>query len=574
LPEGRILKRTQFLTPCYTLMTTLSPRSLGPALALALLFLFGLTELHAGTKEIAAINNELATSAPGKTIQTATDAELSQAVRLAFIDTANSKLKPENIVAEALKGAQTATNIGTQLATDLIADLNTPAADTGLYAKITNVQRFVGAASKGAATGTAPNAAQVPGWASVFIAQALDADRNAEAILIATSASGSPTAIGAIIGGRTLNNDANIDSDADRVILANNAISNKKLASSAQQIAQYVGDDADDAAIFTAALVGTGTNTKHLTKIVTGATTSNPTKASDILNAMFAGDNTASPVYLSTVKNSVTLAKNLGLVSDTEEVSQLAAEFSKRIGVVGVNNKIVGIKQSSLNSLAKGLVAGLATRAAATSIVDDVSRTNRLDEIGEVGGYLLNGIKTLPVFTTNTKANLKAAPNLIIGLMKTIITSSLKVHRSVATGEPNLPTNLKVTIVKAPNFQAIASEDLAGTIALTLRTLESALDPAIYSAIKTVLLSPTIGTKIAGKGKATFSIDGGPQKTLAALVQDALQTIMSDPLTDLAALDTKYEKYENGTNPAYAQGPFNHPTFGNLTEPETDIRNH
>jgi hypothetical protein len=559
-------------------MKTVAPRRLGPTIAVALFFLVGLSPLRAGTKEITAINNELATLAPGKTIQTATDAELTEAVRLAFIDSANRKLKPELIAAEALKGAQTATNIGTQLATALVADLATPLADTGLYAKIVDVKRFAGTASKAAATGTGPNATQIPTWASVFIAQALEANRNADAIAIARFASGSPTAQGAIIGGRTLNNDASIDDDDDLVILANNAIFNK-LSGAAQQIAQYVGDAADDPPTFTAKLVAAGTNTKYLAKIVTGVTTSNPTVASEILNQMFVpqglGDNTASPVYISTVKNSVTLAKNLGLVADIEEVSQLAQEFAKRIGVtMDVNGKpkVVGIKQSSLNSLAKGLVTGLATRATPKGVMENVYRPNRLDEIGEVGGYLLAGIKTLPVFTTNTKANLKGAPNLIIGLMKTIITASAKAYSETAAAAN--PTKSSKWVVKDPNFQAIAAEDLAGTIALTLRALESSLDPGIYSAIRTVLLSDTIGTKIAGKGKTTFSIDGGLPKTLAQLVHDTLQTIMGDPITDVPTLDAKYEKYENGTVAAYAQGPFNHPTLGVLTEPETDIRSH
>lgn len=545
-------------------MKMVAPRHLGSTLAVALL-LFGFADAHAGTKEINAILAELPS---GKTIQTATNAELSKAVRDAYADAANSKLKPENIAAEALKGANTAAQIGFQLAQDILNDLsNQTIASTGLYPKIAaNVQKFVGLASKGAATGTGADASQIQDWARVFITQTPEAGRNNDAILMAKSASGSPTAQGAIMGGRALIGDASIDTDVERAGLVNQAIT-AKLSGAVQQMAQYVGDYANDPGKFAAGLTALGKNTSHLVKIVTGTTTSNSTRASEIVNEMFipggTGDTTTSPVYLATVKNSSKLAKNLGLIADTEEVSQMAVELGKRVGttVIGTNGKpkVVGIPQSKVNGLATALVTGLTTRSNASARPnEDVSRKNRLDEIGEIGGYMLAAIKGLPVFTVNSPANLKGAPNLIVGLMKTIISASAKVHRDAATGEAVIPP--KGTTVKAPIFQGIAAEDLAGTIALTLRTLEGDIDDSIYAAIKAVLTADGIGKKIAGGSSTLITVDG-VARTIAAHVEAALDAILLDPELNLGVLDTKYMKYENGT-------------VSNVNDPETDIRNH
>ncbi len=571
-------------------MNTLTLRKFALILGVAFASHLATPEAHAGNSEIIAIGNKLGTTLVGTTsekvaaararIQAATDTALSTAVRQAYVDTANSKLSPAVIAGEALKGAVTATNIGTQLATDLLLDLANPTlATVGLYPKITaNVQKFVGTSSKTAATSTGANPAQIPTYAAGFIARAgIDViNRNAEAIAIASFASGSPTAIGAIIGGRTLNGDAEVTGDVKLVGLANQAINSKKLTSSAQQIAQYVGDAATLAPQFTVALListnsANSANTRFTTKIATGVTTSNPTVASEILSAMFQNDNTSGTVFLATVKNVSTLAKNLGLVSDAEEVSQVAAEFGARVGMLNPSTgKVVGIAQSKINTIAKGLVAGLATRATGTGIDNLLrnSRTNRIDEIGEVGAYLFNAIKALPVFAnTSTKSSIKQAPSIITGLIKTIISASLKVHRDIASVPP---TSAKATTTKDGLFQATVADDVAGSVAQTIRVLGptafGAAGPglvSIYDAILAALTKPTAGTSIAGKSKTTYDIDQSgplPAMTISQLVQTALASGLND--TNNASII-----YEDGTQPLLAQGP-----VGLITEPETDIR--
>jgi hypothetical protein len=528
------------------------------ALVLILMASFS-TQGHAGTKEINAIVAKLPA---GKTIASATDSELSQAVVLAIADQINIRLNPATIAGEALKGAVTATNIGNALATQILAALATPAGTTGTFPKIAaNPQKFVGNASATAATGTLPNPEQIPAWAAVFIAQKAEIDRNLEAITIAKAAIKSKTAVGAVTGGRTLNPD--LDTDDERIAFANQALA--QLGKSAQQIAAYVGQAAADSPYFASLLTAASTNTKYVVQIATGTTSTNPTDASDIIEALFASDNIASLVFKATVKNATKLATNVSKVADAEEVGQIGETLGARVGLIDpITTKVVGIKQSTVNAIAKGLVLGLTTRATAGLALN--SQFNRRDEVVEVGAYLLNSIKGLPVFNVSSTANQKGAANLIIGLMKTIVTNSLKVYSDTPT-KPSKP------VQSNPQFKAIVAEDLAGTIGLTLRFLQSSFDPAIFAAVQTALLNPNIGAKIAGKSKTTYTVDG-QTKTLAAFITDALNTVLSDAEANLTTLDTKYAKYENGTNPVYAQGIFNDPTRGPINDAETDIRGH
>lgn len=544
-------------------------RSLGVAVGLAFLALSPASSL-AGTKEIAAINQQLAIIVgPNSTIQNATDAQLSQAVLQAIASTSNVRLNPAIIAAEALKGAVTATNIGDQLSQDLIVTLNDSVKNQlGTFPKIlANVEKFVGTASSSAATGTAPNAEQIPDFAANFIATKSETTRNDEAVLIARSATASTTAIGAIAGGRT--QVADMDTDAERLFFANQAIS--VLGKASQQISQYVGASTVDVPAFAAALTGASTNAKYVVQIATGTMTARPAAGSDIMNALFANNDVNSPVFKATVKNATKIASSVSKVASSEEVSQIADQLGQRVGLTTKNtaNKdiIVGIKQSNINAIAKGLVVGLATRPTLSD--SSLSKVNRMDEIGEIGAYLLNSVKTLPVFTVNSTANQKAAPNLIISLMKTIIGASLSRYDDAAAA-----VNAKKAIIKDTTFQATIAEDLAGSIGLTIRFLQQALDPAIYSAVRAALLNATVGTKIAGSSKTTFVIDGQAPRTISKLVSDALTATVGDGETDLPTLDSKYRKYENGSNPVYAQGPYNDPLLGTITEPETDIRNH
>lgn len=477
--------------------------------------------LQAGTKEIAAINSQLALITPGATIGTATTADLSTATVNALKSDANKSLNPSTIAGEALKGAgSNAAGIGTQLATDVLANIGVL---TGSFPKIAlNLKGFVGGAAVTASTSTGANAAQVPSFAAAFIANIAGSNdtnlRNAAAISTAEQATKSTTAIGAILGGRNFNGD--LDTAQERIDLAKTALADKKLTKASQQIAQYVGDavvDDDEAASFALAVVkGVGTtttpsgNSKYIVQIATGTSTSNPSAASKVVDAMFDGvtGNLAvvpasiSPFFTAAVKNAKNLASKVGFVADTEQVQAVGVALGSRVGLTNTDPgtgkvKTVGISQSSVSALAKGLVLGLTTRPTRNSVTTNGdNRANRIDEIGEVGAYLLNSIKSLPVFQVDSTANRKNAPKLVTSLLKTIISASAKVWSDAQFA---LTGNTKKSVVKDTAFQSSVADDASGGIGLTLFSLQGQINAQIFASIKASLTAANAGTKIAGK---------------------------------------------------------------------------
>lgn len=414
--------------------------------------------------------------------------------------------------------------------------------------------KFIGTSAKNAATSTGAFAEWIDEFARELTAT------NQEAYDAAKSATASKTAVGLIVASRTL--DPALNTDALRLDLAQKALLPKNvttggqgLTASAQEIARYVGDAVAPINVpqftrdltATSVTIGTKTTQPLLAKlplIVTGTATSNPSVASNIVDAMFDGVNppanltiptaSATSLFLATVKNATKLATGVGFIADAEQVQAVGVALGSRIGLMTTDTgktKIVGIKQTSVSTIAKSLVLGLTTRPGrnlATNNGDN--RANRIDEIGEVGAYLLNAIKNLPVFQgkdtagnplTGTKLTAagKQATALVTGLLKTIITSSAKLHRDVAGTEIGTQ---KATLVKTPTFQAQVADDVAGSVGLTLFSLQGAIDPNIFMAIKLALTTdPKIGTKIAGSSKTPYNIDGTP-RTIGDLVKNAL----------------------------------------------------
>lgn len=620
-------------------MKSVSSPKLGLILSLALAGLFATPQqATAGTTELKALAKQL----NGGVQPTGTTADLITFIRgktgseLAQAVIALAKLKTTSAAAyagEALKQADEP-DFGATLGQALNADAANlgfifnafPTDVTGAKSAAAKA-KFIGTASKLAATGAGAFAEWVEGFANQLTAT------NDEAYAAAKIAAASKTAVGRIIASRTL--DADIDTEQERFDLALKAMlpktrdpltSGQALSASAQEIARFIGDASTDPVLFARNLVAysvtTGTKTTYpllakMNLIATGTATSNPDKAPDIINSMFSGGftgTTVDPIFAAAVKGAAKLATTVALVADAEQVERIGETLAAQIGLVQTNSttgkkKVVGIAQTQVNAIAKGLVLGLTNRTTlptfstpALSAQDIInrqllgansaaevakllvanSRTNRLDEIGEVGAYLMNAIgKTtgLNVFngkdslgndiTSNTKAMAaakKQAVAIVTGLIKTIITSSAKVNRDVALADAEIGKQ-KGTLVKAATFQATAAEDVAGSIALTLNSLGAGMNQEIFNAIKLALTTDAkIGIKLAGSSKTSYNVD---DKSLPVGELVRLALLAGFNPTGQNRADTIYE---NGTVAAYAMGPF--PTVGGVSEPETDIRIH
>ncbi len=441
--------------------------------------------------------------------------------------------------------------------------------------------KYIGTAAKTAATGSGAFAEWIDDFAHVL------ATTNADAYAAAKSATASKTAVGLIVASQTLNGRNNTDALrldlARRALIAPNAVlaapgaPGQGLSASALEISRYVGDavSAGTIAQFTRDLVATtafvGTKIqqpllKSLPSIVTGAATSNSASAASIVNSVFDYNSnqtiptaTLNPVFTTAVKSASKLATSVALVADAEQVQAVSVTLGTRVGLTNTDagkTKVVGIAQTSVAAIVKSLVLGLTNRpVVATNISGDV-RTNRIDEIGEVGAYMLNAIKGLPDFQgkdlagnalTGSKliAAQKKAVALVTTLIKTVISSSSKVHVTAAQGEFIKPDSKGLN--KAPVFQAAVADDAAGSIAQTVRSIGTlGFGPGVFDAIKAALSNPTIGAKLGGKTNATA-------------VNAALNTAFNN--TTLAN-----SIYEDGTITANA-------IEGTLNQPETDKRN-
>lgn len=439
--------------------------------------------------------------------------------------------------------------------------------------------KFIGTSAANAATGSGAFAEWIDDFAYEL------ASTNADAYAAAKSASKSKTAIGLVVASQTLNGRNNTDALrldlaqrallGSKVTLGGTGLSGQGLTASAQEIARYVGDSVSAVTIaqFTRDLVATsvtvGTKTqqpflKVIPLIVTGAATSNSASAATIVNSVFDYNSnqtipTISPVFASAVKSADKIAAGVSLVSDAEQVQEVATTLGTRVGLTNTTlgkAKVIGIPQTKIASIVKGLVLGLTNRPTTATNVSGDTRANRLDEIGEVGAYFINAIKNLPDFQGKDMAGnaltgkplvaaQKKAAGLVTTLIKAIVANSAKVHVSAAQGEVIKPD--KKGINKAPLFQAAVADDAAGSVAQTIRSIGTAgFGSGVFDAIKAALLNPKVGTTIAGK-------------TNAVAVNAALNTAFND--TALAN-----SIYEDGTIAANA-------IEGTLNHPETDKRN-
>ena len=571
----------------------------------------------AGPTELKAIAKQLngGTLPPGTNGKPATNTEL-----ITFVNTKTSQeqsdavivlMKAKNASAEEYSGeilkdsnkSDFGTVFGQALKTDeanLGFIFNNPSTDP-VKAAATKA-KYIGTSAKLAATGTGAFAEWIDEFAFELTAN------NQNAYDAAKNATASKTAVGQLIGSQILNNRNTTDALrldlAQRAMLAKNVVlggtgaPGQGLSKSAQEIARRVGDavSAGTIAQFTRDLVATsvtiGTKANQqpllaqLPLIVTGTATTNSATAGAIVNAVFDGVNgnlnvattAISPVFKAAVKNASKMAASVSLVADAEQVQAVAVALGARIGITNTDptfkTKVVGIAQSQINGIVKGLVLGLAKRPTVATNVNGDNRTNRIDEIGEVGAYLMNAIKNLPDFQGKNNAgvaltgkNLTSATKrsvaIVTNLIKTVIANSAKVDRSAATGELVIPA--KGTLVKAPIFQATVADDAAGSIAQTIRSLGTAgFGPGVFDAIKQALINdPKIGTKLAGSSKTLFNVTPVPTK-IADLVKNALILGFQG---QLGASADPNKIYEDGTIAANANDS------GPLNNAETDTRN-
>jgi hypothetical protein len=471
------------------------------ALGLAATGFLSSPDAFAGAKENTAVLTQL--SALGETYETATGSDIATAVAAAIA--ANPNLKPGVIAGEALKRAGAAaldagTKVGQNLAANaaLAAKINTIAADAAVTAT----------------TGLDADGSLVPDFAQEIVAD------NVQATTIAIlAAKKSKTAIGAIIGGRA----QELADDSLRTELASSSIGNTKLAGGAQSIAQYVGNSLTLTSISIADFASSvaENNLKLLTSIAPGAVASDPSKARAILDSLFSG------LTLTTAANNASkLAKSMSLLAETEQVEQLAESFGAQVGANV-------IKSSSLNAMAKALIQGLVKRPTGSLPADTL--TNKMDEIGEVGAYLLAAAAASPDFDILTKGKAKAA-SIVTGLLKSII----------------LAAKDKVN----PSLQKSIAADVAGSIALTLNSLNAKA-------------TPPFSTDIFGQIAQAFTTQGAAtaKKILGAKLNKAVgadvTTALNDGITNAAGAAGKYE---DGTITEDVQ-------VGQVIDPVTDIRN-
>jgi hypothetical protein len=449
-------------------------------------FLSSGTTAMAGGAEVKALQAAL----QGTSLSTATEEQLFEAFKIVIADP-KFAAKKGIVAGEALKAAgPNAESAGAFFAQGLIAEPNlVPAAE---------INAFIAAAGKAAGSGKGLDVSQIPDLANPFL------DDDTEATTVALAAKNKPAA-GAILGGR-----AQDLTDAGKIALANAAIGNKALASAVQDIARYIGAEADDSADFAVAVaVANPTNTKNAIKIATGVIAGDPTNAGAITSELFL-NTTLRPVL---DKGAATYAKAVGTVADIEELVKVA-------NVLGTRVQGGAIKLAKAAALVKTLATAIALKptvdkSGAPILVNRLE--NKVDEIVEVAAGLLAGVIGSAEFNSAKKpaAAVLAILKSAVGAAKTAIAKTLLSKADKAA----LLTRV--------------SADVAGSLVVTLQDESSTLSDPLKQAIRTALLDP----------KATKSLGG--TTTLNAIT--AAYANNDDP------------RFENG----YA--------FGDATDPETDV---
>jgi hypothetical protein len=442
----------------------------------------------AGATEKNTLESEL-----GKPLSQATTAEILTALQNVIT---NTGLNPAILAGEALKGATGpgATDFGDQLGDRLNANT---------LPEVTNLAKFVGLAAKTAATGKLANTLHITAFATAIFA---DDTANTDALAAAKAGIGSKTAAGMILGGR-----ASGLSDADATALALASLQPGSVKAAAQATSQFVGATVTDAVAFAKALVGA--NLTLVKKIAPGTAAGHPVDADNILDGLLTG-----VTRDTTLKAATALAKSMATAADTEVVTDMAITFGGELNGGG-------IKFSKLSTIAKGLTQGLVLKPANESVVHGRdSFANKLDEIGEVAAYLFFGVRNRPEFDS-----VKKTPALVVKFIKTMIKAA--------------------RIKTVPSFQLEAGDDVAGSVAQTIFTLNSlgAGSPfaaGVFDAIKAKLLKPSTAKSIGGKNSA-----------LVAAISAAFTKVFNG---------TAGTAYEDGTLPVFTI---------ELTQPETDNRN-
>ncbi len=465
------------------------------------------TSVFAGTKEITALNTQLAP----KTIATATSTELRNAVVFFTVPTNNpGKLDPSVIAGEALKGATTF-DAGTEIAAGL-AGVTFPVpfgtktiADRNTFAKV---------AIKTTGSGKGATLAQVAGFTQgLFTAP--------QAIDLAKLVKGTKGAAGEVFKG-----------GANQVADAGNAKANYLLPALVDKLFSAVLTDitkgvsatvgAGLSAAFTTAVVTPNVANKSIDKIITGIVAGKPTDAGVITDTALTGQNSLSVIGKAAGK----LAKSIGAVADIEQIQKVGEAIAKNsiaIGglkittaksIIGTLAKAIGAKPAS------GLIGGKGTDPLlATADATLVKNSEKADELGELAAYFVNALITSAQFTALKDD--AARGKLIADLMKTVVTSGKLADKTKGVVKP--------TVTDIANYTKLMGVYVAGSVSLTIgsSTLAQPLKDAIEAAVNKVAKG------LAGKGNdalVTAAITNGFDGTTGLSYENG--TIALSPLTD------------------------------------------
>jgi hypothetical protein len=408
---------------------------------LATAMLFGTSpRASAGTVEVAAINARLAEQ--GVLISTASAQQLADAVVLVITGIGFQQNRVGIVIGEALKGAgNNAPDAGEVLANSVLPLI------------ITNKEAVAALAVRTAGTGGNANVSQVGGFASVI------ATSTTEAINIAAQARQSRTGQGAFLGGFA----STLPDDATRIAFTNSALANARISPAAREVGTFVGETADDPAIFA---VGVGAaNAKLSPRLIPGIVAAAPTDAGEIMNAVL-----QSAAIPQLKKQIAAVARNVGAVADIEEIQKVG-------NAIGLQIRAGTIKLGQAAGITRTLAQAIARKPETTGLLSDPNRrANKRDEIGELAAYVLGGI------FGSTQVNARNAANAVV-----------KVLRAAVDGSKAAGASLSLSEVAA---------DVAGSVAFTVA--QSTLPSDIKAAIQTRLLTQSTANQIAGKANGNL----------------------------------------------------------------------
>lgn len=456
---------------------------------------------RAGDAEVGALNAKLI--AQGVLLSSANSTQLANAVLAVLNDPAFNKLKSGIIIGEALKAA----GVNAPDAGDVIgtAVVNAAAGSTTLSTRLGLATAFTGQAALTAGTGRAPNVTQVEG----FSRQVLSTD--AEAITAAVAARTSKTALAAIFAGRS----SEVADDTARVALFQQALANKLLLTTVQNIATGIGGSASDSAVFANTIAQA--NVKYASPIVIGVSVSDPTNTGTIVRTAL--ENASLPALKTGV---AVLAKSTAAVADIEEIEKIGS-------AVGSQIRLGTVKLVNAAAITKTLVQAIIAKPTSTGLFSDRNRAdNKRDEIAEVAAYMLGSVIGSAQLNSTTTAKTTA---LVTATVLNIIKAAVAGAKSTKVGTPAL---------------AEVAADVVASVAYTVKTTSDALfTPELKAAILSTLTLSKNAAAVAGV-------------TNTAVVVAAAQNAFDD-----AQLAANANRLENGNQ-------FN--TVGQISDPETDIR--